>query len=130
VSAGASRIHGVPVELLSAAAGDLLSAAEPASTRRQAAIDAFESIVVGSYPYRGILEGAGCTVMTAKDTGRFAPYVDLYLEMVDKQLTYDALRILDFNTDALGAIGAEMQFLRELAHAGKIAQGRFIAQKR
>jgi hypothetical protein len=68
--------------------------------------------------------------MTAEDTGRFAPYVDLYLEMVDKQLTYDALRILDFNADALGAIGAEMQFLQELAHAGKIAQGRFIARKR
>jgi len=42
--------------------------------------------------------------------------------MVDKQLTYDALRILDFNADALGAIGAEMQFLGELAHAGKIAR--------
>ena len=27
--------------------------------------------------YRGLLEGAGCTVMTAGDTGRFAPYVDL-----------------------------------------------------
>ena len=80
--------------------------------------------------YRRLLEGAGCTVMTAEDTGRFAPYVDLYLELVDKQLTYDALRILDFNADALGAIGAEMQFLKELAHAGKIAQGRFIAQKR
>jgi SAM-dependent methyltransferase len=79
--------------------------------------------------YCGLLEGAGCTVMTAEDTGRFAPYVDLYLEMVDKQLTYDALRILDFNAAALGAIGAEMQFLRDLAHAGKIAQGRFIAQK-
>jgi len=80
--------------------------------------------------YRDLLEGAGCTVMTAKDTGRFASYVDLYLEMVDKQLTYDALRILDFNADALGAIGAEMQFLRGMAHAGKIAQGRFIARKR
>src|SRR5262245_59194629 len=78
----------------------------------------------------GLLEGAGCTVMTAEDTGRFAPYVDPYLEMVDKQLTYDALRILEFNADALGAMGAEMQFLRELAHAGKIAQGRFIARKR
>jgi hypothetical protein len=47
-----------------------------------------------------------------------------------KQLTYGALRILDFNPDALGAIGAEMQFLQELAHAGKIAQRRFIARKR
>ena len=40
--------------------------------------------------YRGLLEGAGCTVMTAEDTGRFPPYVDLYLEMVDKQLTCTA----------------------------------------
>ena len=61
--------------------------------------------------YRGLLERAGCTVMTAEDTVRFAPYADLDLEMVDKQLTYDALSILDFNTDALGAIAAEMQFL-------------------
>jgi ubiquinone/menaquinone biosynthesis C-methylase UbiE len=79
--------------------------------------------------YRALLEGAGCTVMTAEDTGRFAPYVDLYLEMIDKQLTYDALRILDFNAGALDAIGAEMGFLQELAHAGKITQGRFIARK-
>jgi hypothetical protein len=27
-------------------------------------------------------------------------------------------------------IAVEMQFLRELAHSGKIAQGRFIARKR
>ena len=79
--------------------------------------------------YRGLLEGAGCTVITAEDTERFSDYIDLYLEMVDKQLTYDALRILDFNADALGAIGADMKFARELAHAGKIAQGRFIARK-
>jgi hypothetical protein len=56
--------------------------------------------------YRALLAGAGCTVMTAENTRRSAPYVDLYLEMVDKQLTYDALRILDFNADALGAIAA------------------------
>lgn len=80
--------------------------------------------------YRDLLKDAGCTVIAAEDTGRFAPYVDLYLEMVEKQLTYDALRILDFNADALDAVGTEMHFLRELAHAGKIAQGRFIAHKR
>jgi SAM-dependent methyltransferase len=80
--------------------------------------------------YRGLLESEGCTVMTAEDTGRFATHVDLYLEMVDKQLTYDARRILDFDTNAMGMIGAEMMFLRDLAHAGKITQGRFIARKR
>jgi hypothetical protein len=28
----------------------------------------------------------------AEDTGRFAPYEDLHLDMVNKQLTYDALQ--------------------------------------
>jgi SAM-dependent methyltransferase len=80
--------------------------------------------------YRGLLEGAGCAVFAAEDTGRFAPHADLYLDMLEKQLTYDALRILDFNTGALDAVGAEMRFLRQLAHAGKIAQGQFVARKR
>lgn len=80
--------------------------------------------------YRGRLEGVGCEVAVAEDTGRFAEYMDLDLAMVEKQLTYDALRILDYDIDALGAIGGEMHFLRDLAHTGKIAQGRFIATKR
>jgi len=80
--------------------------------------------------YAKLLEANGCEVLHAEDTGRFGPYVDLYLEMVDKQFTYDALRILNFDTSMLEAIGQEMGFLGELAHAGKIAQGRFIARKR
>ena len=68
-------------------------------------------------------------MIEASDTGRFDPYVDLYLAMVDKQFTYDALRILNFDTDMLSAIAAEMTFLGELARAGKIAQGRFVAKK-
>lgn len=80
--------------------------------------------------YRALLEANGCTVAEASDTGRFAPYVDLYLAMVDKQLTYDALRILGWDVNMLGAIAQEMVFLGELAKAGKIAQGRFIARKR
>lgn len=79
--------------------------------------------------YRGLLEKNGCTVTEAADTGRFAPYVDLYLQMVDMQLTYDALRILGFDASALGAVAGEMQFLQGLASAGKIAQGRFIARR-
>jgi len=80
--------------------------------------------------YAQLLEANGCEVLHAEDTGRFGPYVDLYLEMVDKQFTYDALRILNFDTSMLEAIAQEMSFLGELAHAGKIAQGRFIARKR
>jgi ubiquinone/menaquinone biosynthesis C-methylase UbiE len=80
--------------------------------------------------YRGLLEKNGCKVAVSEDTGRFAPYVDLYLQMVEMQLTYDALRILGFDVEGLGAVAGEFAFLQELAHAGKIAQGRFIASRR
>ena len=79
--------------------------------------------------YRGLLEGNGCEVVAAEDTGRFAPYVDLYLDMVGKQLTYDVLKIIGFDSDMLGAIAGEMTFMQGLAHAGKIAQGIFVAKK-
>jgi len=79
--------------------------------------------------YRAALEENGCQVLEAEDTGRFAPYVDLYLQMVDMQLTYDALSIIGFDLEAMGAIAGEFAFLQELAHAGKIAQGRFIARR-
>jgi ubiquinone/menaquinone biosynthesis C-methylase UbiE len=79
--------------------------------------------------YRSLLEKNGCEVVEAEDTGRFAPYMDLYLQMIDMQLTYDALRILGFDPQAMAAVGSEMAPLQELAHAGKVAQGRFIARR-
>jgi len=79
--------------------------------------------------YRGLLEANGCEVKTAEDTGRFAPYVDLYLNMLNMQLTYDALKIIGFDMDLMQAMGGEMVFMQDLAHAGKIAQGIFIAAR-
>lgn len=79
--------------------------------------------------YRSLLEKEGCDVTFAEDTQRFAPYVDLYMEMIDKQFTYDALRILNFDMEMLQAIGQEMAFLGELGRAGKIAQAIFVASK-
>lgn len=79
--------------------------------------------------YKALLEANGCKVAIAEDTGRFAPYVDLYMEMIDKQFTYDALRILNFDMNMLQAIGGEMAFLGGLAKAGKIAQAIFVAKK-
>jgi ubiquinone/menaquinone biosynthesis C-methylase UbiE len=79
--------------------------------------------------YPALLEQHGCEVSEASDTGRFAPCVDLYLEMVEKQLTYDALRILGFDEKLAQAVTGEMRFLQELAHADKIAQGRFVARR-
>jgi len=79
--------------------------------------------------YTALLAGNGCEVKLAEDTGRFAPYVDLYLNMLNMQLTYDALKIIGFDTEMMGAMGGEMQFMQTLAHEGKIAQGLFVATK-
>jgi len=80
--------------------------------------------------YRELLEKNGCEVIEAEDTGRFAPYVDLYLQMANMQLTYDALKILGFDVEVMGAVAGELGFVQELAPAGKLAQGRFIARRR
>jgi len=79
--------------------------------------------------YRDLLESSGCQVVMAQDTGRFAPYVDLYLDMLNMQLTYDALKIIGFDTELMGAMAEEMKAMQQLAHAGRIAQGLFIARK-
>jgi len=80
--------------------------------------------------YSGLLTANDCDLVTAEDTGRFAPHIDLYLNMLNMQLTYDALKIIGFNAELMQAMGAEMTFMQELAHAGKIAQGLFIARKK
>ena len=79
--------------------------------------------------YAALLTGQGCEVLLAEDTGRFAPCVDLYFRMLSEQCTYDALRIIGFDTALMEALGGEMQFIGELAKAGKIQQGRFVARK-
>ena len=79
--------------------------------------------------YKTLLEASGCTVRIAEDTEQFPPHVNLYLEMLNKQLTYDALKIIDFNMDLMQGLGAEMAFMQKLAHDRKIAQGRFVAIK-
>ena len=80
--------------------------------------------------YKELLTANGCQVQVAGDTGRFPLYVDLYLDMLNKQLTYDALRIIGFDMALMQAMGGEMAFMQQLAHAGKIAQGIFIARKK
>ena len=80
--------------------------------------------------YSVLLEANGCEVIAAEDTNRFVPYVDLYLNMLNMQLTYDALKIIGFDSELMQAMAGEMSFMQELAHAGKIAQGLFVACKR
>lgn len=79
--------------------------------------------------YRDLLTAHGCRILAAENTGRFAPYVDLYLGMLEQQLTYDALRIIGFDMALMQSLAGELAFMRDMAHAGKIAQGLFVAQK-
>jgi len=79
--------------------------------------------------YSRLLRDSGCEVLTAEHTGRFAPYMDLYLNMLDMQLTYDALRIIGFDTELMQGLAGEMAFMQELAHGGKIAQSLIVARK-
>jgi ubiquinone/menaquinone biosynthesis C-methylase UbiE len=80
--------------------------------------------------YRDLLKANGCEGIAAKDTGRFAPCIDLYLNMLGMQLTYDALQIIGFDQEMMAALAAEMAFAQQLAHAGKIVQGLFVARKK
>jgi SAM-dependent methyltransferase len=79
--------------------------------------------------YTTLLKANGCQIQVAEDTGLFPKYVDLYLQMLDMQLTYDALKIIGFDTNLMGVLAGEMVFMQELAHSGKIMQGMFVAQK-
>jgi len=79
--------------------------------------------------YVNLLSGSGSEVQSAEDTGRFASHFDLYLNMIEMQLTYDVSRTLGFRTDLLETLVDGFRFLRELSRAGKIAQARFIARR-
>lgn len=80
--------------------------------------------------YSDLLKANNCEIIKAEETGRFGQYVDLYLNMLNMQLTYDALKIIGFNSKLMESMGAEMVFMQELAHGGKIAQGLFVARKK
>jgi SAM-dependent methyltransferase len=79
--------------------------------------------------YKQALADCGCEVLHAYDTGRFEPCARLYIDMAEKQLTYDALRILGYDTNILAGLAGELKFAHELAQAGRIAQGLLVARK-
>jgi hypothetical protein len=68
-------------------------------------------------------------VRVAENTGRFSRYMPLYLDMIEKQLTYDALKIISFDAALAQMLTGEMRFMQTLADAGKIIQGLIVAQK-
>lgn len=85
--------------------------------------------LLGIDGYRELLERNGCSVEVARDTGRFAACVDLYRSMITMQLTYDALKAIGFDEERMAALEEDRGFLQELAHAGKLIQGVFVARR-
>src|SRR5512133_49771 len=79
--------------------------------------------------YKTLLQAQGCEVVAAENTHRFGPCIDLYIDMLNKQLTFDALQIIGFDMELLQGLSLEMAFVRELAHANKIIQGMFVARR-
>ena len=80
--------------------------------------------------YMNLLSAQGCEISVAEDTRRFPSHIDLYLNMIEMQLTYDVLRTLGFRTDLLQTLTDGFRFLGELSRSGKIAQARFIGRRR
>jgi ubiquinone/menaquinone biosynthesis C-methylase UbiE len=80
--------------------------------------------------YVDLFQSQQCQIVVQEDTKRFPAAIDLYLAMLDQQLTYDALKIIGFNTDLMQAMAGEMQFMQGLVHARKLVQGMFVARKR
>ena len=79
--------------------------------------------------YTRLLGDSECEVIVAEDTGRFPSYVDLYLNMIEMQLTYDVLATLGFRRDLFETFVDGFRFLRDISRAQKIVQARFIARR-
>jgi ubiquinone/menaquinone biosynthesis C-methylase UbiE len=79
--------------------------------------------------YGALLEKNGCAVRVTQDTGRFPMLMPLYLDMIEKQLTYDALKIIGFDTALAATLVGEMKFIQGLAQAGQVIQGLVVAEK-
>ena len=69
----------------------------------------------GHYNYVSLLSGSGCEVRVAEDTGWFPSRIDLYLNMIELQLTYDVSRTVGFCADVMQTLTDGFRFLSELS---------------
>lgn len=79
--------------------------------------------------YTRLLRDNRCEVIVAEDTGRFPTHMDLCLNMIEMQLTYDVLATLGFRRDLFQTLVDGFGFLRDMSYGEKIVQARFIARR-
>lgn len=81
--------------------------------------------------YKSLMEKHGFEVKDATEQeGYMSDHIGLYLGMLTKQLTYDALKIIGDDMALFQAMGGEMMYMKELADKGKFARGRFVGVKK
>ena len=79
--------------------------------------------------YAALLAKTGFKNVKTRVSPYFAPSIKHYLAMVTGQQSYDALRILGFNTEMCAAVLGEMRFISDLAKSKKIVQAYFVGIK-
>jgi len=80
--------------------------------------------------YKKHIFDAGLKLVSAEELcSEFAEFVQLYLDMLSKQLTFDALKIIGNNMELFQSMGGEMVFMLQCAKEGRMGRGRFIAVK-
>jgi ubiquinone/menaquinone biosynthesis C-methylase UbiE len=80
--------------------------------------------------YASALKSNGWQTTVGMDTKRFARHTRLYIDMLEQQLTYDALKIIGFDTARAESLLNEMRSMQSLAESGKIIQGLVVARHR
>jgi len=81
--------------------------------------------------YKSLMQKNGFEVIEATDQNQyFADHIALYIDMLTKQFTYDALKIIGDDINMMQAMGGEMVFMRDMARAGHFSRGRFIGRKK
>ena len=102
---------------------------DPASAKRICDFMKFPDVQT-RVGYEELLRANGLKPVVSEDlTPHFAGCVDLYIRMLTEQLTFDALRIIDWDMSLFAAMGGEMVFMSQQAHEGRFGRCRIVGVK-
>ena len=81
--------------------------------------------------YEALLKKHGFEVKVSDDlTPDFADHIQLYIDMLTKQLTFDALRIIGWDMNMMQTMGGEMGFMLQKAREGAFGRTRIVGTKK
>jgi sarcosine/dimethylglycine N-methyltransferase len=80
--------------------------------------------------YESLLKEHGFEIKASDDlTPDFADHIQLYIDILTKQLTFDALRIIGWDRNMMQAMGGEMGFMLQNARSGNFGRTRLVGVK-